>query len=443
MKSERIKSKLGLGNSPWTNLLDTYKENIRTLLVDKELHYVAVRMETRATHTPKRRYLMRIKTPCPWNNCPGWVTNMEELAAAKASVNIYVVITSIGASVASMEIGRIDSKVQIELIKITSRHQQVLKGVTNMCASSIDFSKKLRDGNVVGIPLGETTHLKQIKDVMGKDDLERLMVYGVGEETNKEVEKVEIHTALKKMIEEATDVTKAQRQRLVKIFLAFESALSLAFCDNGIHDVDFDHFMQILEGVLENIRKWKVRISPSKSIVCTKSIEYCGRILDNGGSNFTKKYYEKMLSILKPEYVLELVKLVHLSKWLTTTVSQIVELRDKTMIFYPEKKGNTKKLQKEKSRIMWNDEFKPALNTSEQCLVQTARKRLQDYDRGMDLILVTGDSNKYHSANIFQASPEERGDNLVKKLVYPIIFFCANWMPPNCYGEYITRTSIG
>eukprot|EP00924_Labyrinthula_sp_SR-Ha-C_P005475 augustus_masked-scaffold_1-processed-gene-32.62-mRNA-1 protein AED:1.00 eAED:1.00 QI:0/0/0/0/1/1/2/0/167 len=47
--------------------------------------------------------------------------------------------------------------------------------------------------------------------------------------------------------------------------------------DTLIHAVGFDHFMKILEDVLANLIKWKVRISPSKSIVFTKSIEYCGR----------------------------------------------------------------------------------------------------------------------------------------------------------------------
>eukprot|EP00924_Labyrinthula_sp_SR-Ha-C_P011436 snap_masked-scaffold_46-processed-gene-0.30-mRNA-1 protein AED:1.00 eAED:1.00 QI:0/-1/0/0/-1/1/1/0/91 len=40
-----------------------------------------------------------------------------------------------------------------------------------------------------------------------------------------------------------------------------------------IHAVDIDHLVQILEDVLANLGKWKVIITPPKSIVFTKSIE--------------------------------------------------------------------------------------------------------------------------------------------------------------------------
>eukprot|EP00924_Labyrinthula_sp_SR-Ha-C_P000016 snap_masked-scaffold_101-processed-gene-0.33-mRNA-1 protein AED:1.00 eAED:1.00 QI:0/-1/0/0/-1/1/1/0/90 len=85
------------------------------------------------------------------------------------------------------------------------------------------------------------------------------------------------------------------------------------------------------------------------------------------------------------------------------------------MLLYPEMKGKMKKLQKEKSRIMWNDELDPAFKTFEQCLVLTGKKRLQYYERGLGLILVTGASDKYHSVKIFQANPEGRSDDLLKR----------------------------
>eukprot|EP00924_Labyrinthula_sp_SR-Ha-C_P001907 augustus_masked-scaffold_30-processed-gene-2.71-mRNA-1 protein AED:1.00 eAED:1.00 QI:0/0/0/0/1/1/3/0/1192 len=193
--------------------------------------------------------------------------------------------------------------------------------------------------------------------------------------------------------------------------------------DTLIHAKDFKRYIRILEDVLRNLRKWKVRISPTKSILFTTGIEYCGRILQNGGWNYSKKYYEKILLVPKPEYVYELAKLLHLAQWLTSAVPEMAELRDKIMLFYPEMKGKKKKLLKEKKRILWNEELEAAFKRFKQRLADAAKARLQHYDRNMDLILVTDASDKYHSAILFQARQEERGKDLLKKTVYPMMFF--------------------
>eukprot|EP00924_Labyrinthula_sp_SR-Ha-C_P014206 maker-scaffold_59-snap-gene-0.109-mRNA-1 protein AED:0.56 eAED:0.57 QI:0/0/0/1/1/1/2/0/828 len=93
------------------------------------------------------------------------------------------------------------------------------------------------------------------------------------------------------------------------------------------------------------------------------------------------------------------------------------------MLFYPEMKGKKKKLLKEKKRILWNDELEKAFERFKQRLADAAKARLQHYNRNMDLILVTDASDKYHSAILFQARQEERGKDLLKKTVYPMMFF--------------------
>eukprot|EP00924_Labyrinthula_sp_SR-Ha-C_P006385 augustus_masked-scaffold_57-processed-gene-0.54-mRNA-1 protein AED:1.00 eAED:1.00 QI:0/0/0/0/1/1/5/0/2940 len=197
--------------------------------------------------------------------------------------------------------------------------------------------------------------------------------------------------------------------------------------DTLIHAKDFRRYIRILEDVLRNLRKWKVRICPTKSILFATSIEYCGRVLQNGGWNFSKKYYEKNLLVPKPEYVYELAKLLHLAQWLTSAVPEMAELRDKIMLFYPEMKGKKKKLLKEKKRILWNEELEAAFKRFKQRLAKAAKARLQHYDRNMDLILVTDASDKCHSAILFQARQEERGKDLLKKTVYPMMFFSGNF----------------
>eukprot|EP00924_Labyrinthula_sp_SR-Ha-C_P007284 snap_masked-scaffold_8-processed-gene-14.74-mRNA-1 protein AED:0.38 eAED:0.38 QI:0/-1/0/1/-1/1/1/0/461 len=459
---------------------------------------------------------------------------------------------------------------------------EVLADVPSIRAASIDFSRRLRDGNAGGIPFGETIHLKQNKDVIDEDNLEQLMLPEGNALYQPEAERAEIREAITKMVEAAGDANEDQRNQLRGLCLKYEDVFAtsasqigisllppmdvvpikgaefkmpaprplgpgkaefvkekldgmvekgmakkirqaiygsvvfavpkknntwrmvldlvavnkvlhrdvnilpiletqlvntaparfygcldvvsgfdqLAITDrakkyfnlmttygvfqlqfapmgyhstpvffhqrmvdhiaaanynkegNGIvqwiddtliHAKDFKRYISILEDVLRNLRKWKVRISPTKSILFTTGIEYCGRILQNGGWNYSKKYYEKILLVPKPEYVYELAKLLHLAQWLTSAVPEMVELRDKIMLFYPEMKGKKKKLLREKKRILWNEELEAAFKRFKQRLADAAKARLQHYDRSMDLILVTDASDKYHSAILFQA----------------------------------------
>eukprot|EP00924_Labyrinthula_sp_SR-Ha-C_P000607 augustus_masked-scaffold_27-processed-gene-4.59-mRNA-1 protein AED:1.00 eAED:1.00 QI:0/0/0/0/1/1/3/0/1847 len=479
---------------------------------------------------------------------------------------------------------------------------EVLKDTPAIRAASIDFSKRLRDGNANGIPFGEAIHLKQNKDVVDEDNLEQLMLPEGNALYQAEAEKAEIREAIVKMLEAAGDANEDQRRRLMDLCFKYEDVFAtsasqikisflppmdivpkegaefkmpaprplgpgkaefvkekldgmvekgmakkirqaiygsvvfavpkknntwrmvldlvavnkvlhrdvnilpiletqlgntaparfygcvdvvsgfdqLAITDrakkyfnlmttygvfqlqfspmgyhstpvffhqrmvdhiaaanynkegNGIvqwiddtliHAKDSKRYIRILEDVLRNLRKWKVRISPTKSILFTRGIEYCGRILQNGEWNYSKKYYEKILLVPKPEYVYELAKLLHLAQWLTSAVPEMAELRDKIMFFYPEMKGKKKKLLKEKKRILWNDDLEAAFKRFKQRLADAAKARLQHYDRNMDLILVTDASDKYHSAILFQARQEERGKDLLKKTVYPMMFF--------------------
>eukprot|EP00924_Labyrinthula_sp_SR-Ha-C_P014563 augustus_masked-scaffold_34-processed-gene-1.7-mRNA-1 protein AED:1.00 eAED:1.00 QI:0/0/0/0/1/1/12/0/2109 len=170
--------------------------------------------------------------------------------------------------------------------------------------------------------------------------------------------------------------------------------------DTLIHAKDFKRYIRILEDVLRNLRKWKVRISPTKSILFTTSIEYYGRILQNGGWNFSKKYYEKILLVPKPEYVYELAKLLRLVQWLTSA-----------------------KLLKEKKLIFWNKDLEATSKRFTQKLADAPKARVQHYDQSMDLILVTDASDNYHNAILFQARQQERGKDLMKKKIYPMMFF--------------------
>eukprot|EP00924_Labyrinthula_sp_SR-Ha-C_P013662 augustus_masked-scaffold_5-processed-gene-9.48-mRNA-1 protein AED:1.00 eAED:1.00 QI:0/0/0/0/1/1/5/0/887 len=76
--------------------------------------------------------------------------------------------------------------------KLTGGKMEVLSDAPAIRAAYIDFSRRLRDGNAEGIPFGETIHLKQNKDVVDEDNLEKLMLPEGNALYKPETEKAEI-----------------------------------------------------------------------------------------------------------------------------------------------------------------------------------------------------------------------------------------------------------
>eukprot|EP00924_Labyrinthula_sp_SR-Ha-C_P007814 snap_masked-scaffold_28-processed-gene-3.14-mRNA-1 protein AED:1.00 eAED:1.00 QI:0/0/0/0/1/1/2/0/191 len=112
--------------------------------------------------------------------------------------------------------------------KLTGGKIGVFSNVPSIHAASINFSRRLRDGNAEGIPFGETIHLKQNKDVVDEDNLEQLMLPEGNAFYQPEAEKAEIHEAIAKMVEAARDANEDQRNRLMKLCSNYEDVLRQA-----------------------------------------------------------------------------------------------------------------------------------------------------------------------------------------------------------------------
>eukprot|EP00924_Labyrinthula_sp_SR-Ha-C_P012983 augustus_masked-scaffold_12-processed-gene-5.11-mRNA-1 protein AED:1.00 eAED:1.00 QI:0/0/0/0/1/1/2/0/1673 len=106
--------------------------------------------------------------------------------------------------------------------------------------------------------------------------------------------------------------------------------------DSLLYADDFDEYLKLLEIMLTNLRKAKVRISPTKSIILAKEIVYCGRKVGNGKWNFKKEHYSRILDVPRPEYVYQLASMMHLSQWLSLAIPELAQLRSVIMEFYPE-----------------------------------------------------------------------------------------------------------
>eukprot|EP00924_Labyrinthula_sp_SR-Ha-C_P006787 maker-scaffold_8-augustus-gene-0.27-mRNA-1 protein AED:0.34 eAED:0.34 QI:0/0/0/0.66/1/0.66/3/0/1184 len=149
--------------------------------------------------------------------------------------------------------------------------------------------------------------------------------------------------------------------------------------DSLLYADDFGKYLKLLETLLRNLRKARVRISPAKSIIFAKEIVYCDR--------------------------------------------KLAELRSVIMEFYPEMRGQKSELKKKNERISWKAEFTAAFRKFLKTISIAAKQKLSLYDRTQDLLLITDASGMFFSSILMQADTSQRNRKLLDKRVVPMMFF--------------------
>eukprot|EP00924_Labyrinthula_sp_SR-Ha-C_P012886 snap_masked-scaffold_12-processed-gene-2.6-mRNA-1 protein AED:0.35 eAED:0.39 QI:0/-1/0/1/-1/1/1/0/1366 len=193
--------------------------------------------------------------------------------------------------------------------------------------------------------------------------------------------------------------------------------------DSLLYADDFNEYLKLLEIMLSNLRKAKVRISPTKSIILAKEIVYCGRKVANGKWNFKKEYYSRILDVPRPEYVYQLASMMHLSQWLSLAIPELAELRSVIMEFYPEMRGKKSELRRKNERVHWSTELTEAFERFLKMISIAAKQKLSLYDRTQDLLLITDASGMFFSSILMQADTSQRNRKLLDKRVVPMMFF--------------------
>eukprot|EP00924_Labyrinthula_sp_SR-Ha-C_P004239 maker-scaffold_3-snap-gene-18.45-mRNA-1 protein AED:0.36 eAED:0.40 QI:0/0/0/1/0/0.33/3/0/1135 len=193
--------------------------------------------------------------------------------------------------------------------------------------------------------------------------------------------------------------------------------------DSLLYADDFNEYLKLLEIMLANLRKAKVRISPAKSIILAREIVYCGRKVANGKWNFKKEYYSRILDVPRSEYVYQLASMMHLSQWLSLAIPELAELRSVIMEFYPEMRGKKSDLKRKNERVHWSSELTEAFERFVRTISIAAKQKLSLYDRTQDLLLITDASGMFFSSILMQADTPQRDRKLMEKRVVPMMFF--------------------
>ena len=187
--------------------------------------------------------------------------------------------------------------------------------------------------------------------------------------------------------------------------------------DTLIYAPTFHEYLSLLETVLKNCVRWKLRLNISKCNLIAKQIEWCGRELcPNGMWKYKTAYFDKVLDIPKPVTVEHLETVVYISTWLGVAIPRCAQLkgqlqqlmlRIKQQIEEERGKRVSKKLRnKIELSKYWNEDLQKAHDQLKRALHEAAERQLSCYDMKRKICIYTDASYDYWAGVLAQENEE-------------------------------------
>ena len=85
--------------------------------------------------------------------------------------------------------------------------------------------------------------------------------------------------------------------------------------DTLLHAKTFEDYVEGLRKFLKAVIAKGVRLSIKKCELYNSEVEWCGRRISGEGWNFDGKFYDKILSVTRPERAWELAQVIYLCNW--------------------------------------------------------------------------------------------------------------------------------
>eukprot|EP00924_Labyrinthula_sp_SR-Ha-C_P011423 augustus_masked-scaffold_46-processed-gene-0.9-mRNA-1 protein AED:0.36 eAED:0.36 QI:0/-1/0/1/-1/1/1/0/2648 len=97
--------------------------------------------------------------------------------------------------------------------------------------------------------------------------------------------------------------------------------------DSLVYSQTFEGFISVLETILKNCLKYKLRLNANKCIFITQSTEWCGRTISKEGWNFSTKHFNKILKMNSPRTLGQLEDILYVSSWLAPAIPKLSTLK--------------------------------------------------------------------------------------------------------------------
>jgi hypothetical protein len=184
-------------------------------------------------------------------------------------------------------------------------------------------------------------------------------------------------------------------------------------CSVWIDDVlqyakDYNGLIENLERIFEALQDRNVYINPEKTELCTKSVTWCFRVIDEFGVTFDESMVAGLMEIRRPENAQELQKFICACNWMRSSIpdfaKEIHPLQD-LLLKYTKKANSCKGSILKKLAIQdWNSEHENCFITVKQNIKNLVQ--LCHYDSSKRLCLFT-DASQYYWGIVLSQIPEE------------------------------------
>eukprot|EP00924_Labyrinthula_sp_SR-Ha-C_P010971 maker-scaffold_33-snap-gene-1.52-mRNA-1 protein AED:0.18 eAED:0.18 QI:0/0/0/0.5/1/1/2/0/537 len=195
--------------------------------------------------------------------------------------------------------------------------------------------------------------------------------------------------------------------------------------DSLIYSNEFQQFKQVIETILSNCIKYKLRLNAMKCEFYTTETEWCGRTITRKGRNFSQKHFDKILSMECPKTLGQLEDILYVSSWLALALPKLSTIKSelqslalelKRKLFLDKGKRIPKKF-RSKMNIEGSVEYntlKNNFNMFKKVLAAAAKNTLKHIDPEQQLEIYTDASDNYWVA-VITIVTHKNEDNIIEQ----------------------------
>ena len=186
--------------------------------------------------------------------------------------------------------------------------------------------------------------------------------------------------------------------------------------DTLIYSSNWENFLQVYEKYLDRCIATGVRLNVLKCNLLEAETTWCGRRISSQGWSFSKKYFDKVLSIPQPRRLGELEDIIYGVNWLSSSIPELAELKAPFQDLMLKIKNSaldirgTRLGRRQRSNFLlenWTPELSEAFKEFRNRLISSAKATLANYSQEKDLVLITDASHLFWSAMLCTADNSE------------------------------------
>ena len=174
-----------------------------------------------------------------------------------------------------------------------------------------------------------------------------------------------------------------------------------------IYGSTFQGFKQVINRILSNMRKYKVRFNAMKCSLITSHTDWCGRRISREGWRFAESHYEKILHLNRPTNLAQLEQVLYVITWLGDSIPNCSHIKGHFQSLVDKLRNENQIIDRKKRRsdtnislsghwtVVDEERYKQLLKPLYYC----SRTNLKNYDSSKEVHIFT-DASKYYFGSV-------------------------------------------